>query len=130
MEKYSFTYPERRTFGKYDTENIIGYLNEEVIPDYVPETYAGGEGGESPKPVTGYRYTGTEKDGGTVMPCHDSSSYPEVANAIIRSRFSESEEMAIHRHHGNDPKEYADEWDEYNEFCESAKALAKQWLGL
>lgn len=122
MEKHSFIYTERRTFGKYDANNIIGYLEEERVPDFLPE------GAE--QPTLGYKYTGTEKDGGTVMPCTDPTSYPEVTNAIIRSKFSESDEMAIHRHHGNDPEEYAGEWQEYNEFCESAKALAKNWLGI
>lgn len=122
MEKYSFTYTERRTFGKFDANNIIGYLEEERVPDFLPE------GAE--KPTIGYKYTGTEKDGGTVMPCTDPTSYPEVTNAIIRSKFSESDEMAIHRHHGNDPEEYAEEWQEYNDFCESAKTLAKDWLGI
>lgn len=122
MEKYSFTYTERRTFGKFDANNIIGYLEEERVPDFLPE------GAE--KPTLGYKYTGTEKDGGTVMPCTDPTSYPEVTNAIIRSKYSESDEMAIHRHNGNDPEKYAEEWKEYNDFCESAKALAKDWLGI
>jgi len=120
MEKHSFIYTERRTFGKFDANNIIGYLEEERVPDFLPEG--------ADQPTIGYKYTGTEKDGGTVMPCTDPTSYPEVTNAIIRSKFSESDEMAIHRHHGNDPEEYAEEWQEYNEFCESAKALAKDWL--
>ena len=122
MEKHSVIYTERHTYGKYDNGHIIGYLEEELVPDYLPEG--------SNDPVTGYKYTGTEKDGGTVMPCSDHTSYPEVANAIIRSKYSESDEMAIHRHHGNDPVEYAEEWDEYNAFCESAKVLAKRWLGI
>lgn len=122
MEKHSFIYTERRTFGKYDANSIIGYLEEERVPDFLPE------GAE--QPTIGYKYTGTEKDGGTVMPCTDPTSYPEVTNAIIRSKFSESDEMAIHRHHGNDPEEYAEEWQEYNDFCESAKTLAKDWLGI
>lgn len=122
MEKHSFTYTERRTFGKFDANNIIGYLEEERVPDFLPE------GAE--QPTLGFKYTGTEKDGGTVMPCTDPTSYPEVTNAIIRSKYSESDEMAIHRHHGNDPEEYAEEWQEYNDFCESAKALAKNWLGI
>lgn len=126
MEKQSFIYTEQRTFGKYDAEHIIGYLGEEIIPNHVPEN----NGEEEPEPVTGYKYTGTEKDGGTIMPCSDPTSYPEVANAIIRSEYTESDEMAIHRHHGNDPEEYAEEWQEYNDFCESAKALAKSWLGI
>ena len=122
MNKHSVIYTKPRTCGKYDANHIIGYLNEEQVPDYLPE------GAE--EPVTGYKYTGTEKDGGTVMPCSDHTSYPEVTNAIIRSKYSESDEMAIHRHHGNDPVEYAEEWDEYNAFCESAKVLAKRWLGI
>ena len=122
MEKHSFIYSERRTFGKFDANNIIGYLEEERVPDFLPE------GAE--QPTLGYKYTGTEKDGGTVMPCTDPTSYPEVTNAIIRSKFSESDEIAIHRHHGNNPEEYAEEWQEYNDFCESAKALAKDWLGI
>ena len=122
MEKHSFIYTERRTFGKYDAKNIIGYLEEERVPDFLPEG--------ADQPTLGYKYTGTEKDGGTVMPCTDPTSYPEVTNAIIRSKFSESDEMAIHRHHGNNPEEYAEEWQEYNDFCESAKALAKDWLGI
>ena len=122
MEKHSFIYTERRTFGKFDANNIIGYLEEERVPDFLPEG--------ADQPTIGYKYTGTEKDGGTVMPCTDPTSYPEVTNAIIRSKFSESDEMAIHRHHGNDPEEYAEEWQEYNDFCESAKALAKNWLGI
>ena len=122
MEKHSFIYTERRTFGKFDANNIIGYLEEERVPDFLPEG--------ADQPTIGYKYTGTEKDGGTVMPCTDPTSYPEVTNAIIRSKFSESDEMAIHRHHGNNPEEYAEEWQEYNDFCESAKALAKNWLGI
>lgn len=122
MERHSAIYTEPRTYGKYDEGNIIGYLGEEVIQDYLPE------GADAP--VTGYRYTGTERDGGTVMPCADHTSYPHVVNAVIRSRYSESDEMAIHRHHGNDPVEYVGEWDEYNEFCESAKVIARKWLGM
>lgn len=122
MEKHSFIYTERRTFGKFDANNIIGYLEEERVPDFLPEG--------ADQPTIGYKYTGTEKDGGTVMPCTDPTSYPEVTNAIIRSKFSESDEMAIHRHHGNAPEEYSEEWQEYNDFCESAKALAKDWLGI
>ena len=122
MEKHSFIYTERRTFGKFDANNIIGYLEEERVPDFLPEG--------ADQPTLGYKYTGTEKDGGTVMPCNNPTSYPDVTNAIIRSKYSESDEMAIHRHHGNDPEEYAEEWQEYNDFCESAKALAKNWLGI
>ena len=122
MEKHSVIYTRRLTFAKFDAGHIIGYLKEEQVLDYLPE------GAE--EPVTGYKYTGTEKDGGTIMPCNDPTSYPEVTNAIIRSKYSESDEMAIHRHYTNDPNEYAEEWQDYNDFCEAAKVLAKDWLGI
>ena len=122
MEKYSETYTKPRTFGKYDATHIIGYLHEEIVSDYQPE----GAG----QPVAGYRYTGTERDGGTVMPCSNPQDYGQLTNAIIRAKYAESEEMAIHRHHGNDPVAYADEWQQYNQDCEAAKMLAKKWLGI
>lgn len=120
MEHYSAIYTQPKTFGKFNEGKIIGYLNEKIIPDYLPQ--------DAKEPVTAYQYTGPEKGGGTIMPCDDPTSYPEVVNAIIRSKYTESEEMAIHRHHGNDPEGYAEEWQQYNRDCEDAKSLAKIWL--
>ena len=122
MEKHSVIYTEPRTFGKYDENNIIGYLDEEVVPEYLPE------GAENP--TIGYKYTGPEKDGGTIMPCKDSLDYGLVTNAIIRAKITDSEEQAIQRHYINDPETYQQEWDNYNEICENAKALAKMWIGI
>lgn len=31
------TYSDRKKYEKYDDKHFIVYLNEEVIPDYVPE---------------------------------------------------------------------------------------------
>ena len=129
MEKITVTYTERHTYKKYDEGRIIGYLNEEVITDYVPEQQGGSEDAE-PVPTVGYRYTGTERDGGTVIPCQDPSDYGQLTNAIIRASLSESEELAIQRHYNNDPEAYAEEWHHYNEVCENAKAQAKMWLGI
>ncbi len=126
-ETYTRTYLQPMTMMQYDNGRIIGYLHEEVIEGYVPEDILREE---QPEPTTGYRYTGTEEDGGTLMPCSDSSDYGEVVNAIIRSSHTESEEMAIHRHHINDPALYAEEWDRYNRDCEAAKVLARKWLGM
>jgi hypothetical protein len=125
MEKSAY-YKEPRTYMVYDGSHIIGYLNEEIVEDYLPEEHQ-----EDEQAYTAYKYTGTEADGGTVMPCDNPSDYGEVANAIIRSRYSVSQEMAIHRHAGNgdyedNPKEYED----YNQWCEAAVALAKKWLGI
>lgn len=34
-------YTERKSFEKYDDKHFIAYLNEEIIPDYVPEVMDG-----------------------------------------------------------------------------------------
>lgn len=120
-------YQERRTYSKYDDAHIIGYLNEEVLEDYVPEDTQEEEPEAWP---TAYAYTGTETDGGTVMPCSDQNNYGELANAIIRSRYTESQELALQRHaingdYDDAPKEY----DDYNEWCEYAVRTAKSWVG-
>ena len=116
-------FKERRTFEKYDNAHIIGYLNEEVLENYFPE----GEE-QAPWPVA-YAYTGSEADGGTVMECSNQSDYGELANAIIRSKFSVSEEMAIQRHAINgDYEEAPEEYDTYNDWCKYAVKTAKEWL--
>lgn len=122
MNQHQETYTEQRTYGKYDAAHIIGYLNEEVVHDFMPE------GRE--QPGTGYRYTGTEIDGGTVMPCQDPTDYGQLTNAIIRADLTESEELATLRHHQNDPEAYAQEWEQYNQICEAAKQTARRWLGM
>lgn len=127
MDKHSAIYTSRRTYNKYDQGRIIGYLNEEVIAEYVPDNMP--EDKEA-KTTVGYKYTGTERDGGTLMPCSDPKDYGQLTNAIIRASISESEELAIQRHYNNDPEAYKEEWHNYNEICENAKAQAKMWLGL
>lgn len=127
MEKKAY-YKTQRTFTKYDDGHIIGYLNERVVEDYQPEENPGEEQEEA---YTAYEYTGTEADGGTVMPCEDPAKYGDVANAIIRSKYSESQELAIHRHAANgDYEESPKEYDDYNQWCEYAVATAKRWLNI
>lgn len=130
-------YPERRTFLKYDDAHIIGYLNEEIIKDCIIED----EGVENGKTVleTAYQYEGSETDGGTVMAYVGEPEYGKLADAIISTRYSKSDEMAIHRHrleslesasHVSEDvlAKYDSEWEAYNDFCEKAKTTAKCWL--
>jgi hypothetical protein len=117
-------YREPRTYMKYDSQHIIGYLHETVIPDYQPESV----GDDVPDSFTGYQYEGSELDGGTIMPCADPASRDEVINAVIRSKYSASQEFSIQRHYQNDPEVYADEWEEYNSWCEYAKTTVDNWL--
>ncbi len=126
MEK-SHVYQEKRTYLRYDAEHIIGYLNEEVLEDYQPEVTVQEETPEVWP--TAYRYTGTEADGGTIMPCGEIKSYGDLANAIIRTKYTESQELAIQRHASNgDYESDPSEWEEYNAWCESAVELSKTWF--
>lgn len=123
-------YQERRTYQRYDAAHIIGYLNEEELKDYVPSDNAIGEEGKSPKPwANAYAYTGTETDGGTVMPCDRQDDYGDIANAIIRTRYSASQELAIQRHAINGDYEEAPlEFEQYNAWCQYAVKTAKYWI--
>ena len=110
-------YKNRRTYLRYDEQHIIGYLNEEVLENYVLEGSLN-EDGETPEPwPKAYAYTGMESDGGTVMSCQKQDDYGEIANAIIRTRYSESQELAIQRHAINgDYDEVSQEFDDYNDW--------------
>ena len=123
-------YPQRRTYQRYDEAHIIGYLNEEVLENYVPAANGDSEQQETAEPwPVAYAYTGEETDGGTVMECKKQSDYGEVANAIIRSRYSESQELAIQRHAINgDYQDAGQEYEEYYVWCQQAVATAKRWV--
>lgn len=123
--EHSVVYAQPMSFAPFGDAHIIGYLYETVI-----ENWNQPNAPEGAAPITGYQYTGPREDGGTLLPCENPSDYGCVANAIIRSKFSESDEMAIHRHFVGDKVLYADEWEAYNQFCEDAKVLAKRWLGI
>lgn len=126
-QTFSAVSQNRKTYQKYDDQHIIAYMNEEVLKDYTPEDES--EEGEPVVWPVAYRYTGTERDGGTVLPCTNLNDYGDVANAIIRSRYSESQELAIHRHAQNgDYEENPTEYEEYNAFCEFAVTQAKAWV--
>ena len=124
-QMFQATYAEKKTFFPFGENMIIGFLGETVVENWKQDNAP-----EDAPAITGYSYTGPRKDGGTLLPCSDPTDYGCVTNAIIRSRYSMSEELAIHRHYAGDPENHAPEWAEYNAFCESAKTLAKNWLGI
>lgn len=130
MAKMSYTaaYRQPRTFLRYDASHVIIYPDERVIDDYQPEKTVSGEA-ES-EPFKAYVYTGEERDGGFIVPCADASDYHEMANAIIRTRYSVSDELALQRHHQEDADASADEWQAYCSFADSATVKAKKWLGV
>lgn len=118
-------YAEKKTFFPYGEKKIIAFFNEEVV-----ENWKQVNAPEDAPAITGYGYSGPRRDGGTELECQDPGDYGCLTDAIISSRYSKSEEMAIHRHYQNDIEKYEEEWLEYNQFCEGAKALAKKWLGI
>lgn len=125
LTNFTATYAEKKTFFPFGDKQIIGFFGETVVPNWIQDNAPDGA-----EPITGYSYTGPRKDGGTLLPCDNPEDYGCLTNAIIRSKYTESEEMAIHRHYQNSFEDYQEEWDEYNRFCEDAKALAKKWLGI
>ena len=132
---YTQTYTSPRTYLKFDKERYMVYLNEVIVPDYVePHFYEGDEGYE-PTPVTGYQYTGTERDGGTLIPCQ-SLNRNDLINGIIRSKYSQTEEDAIKTHQiqvlkedmAEKADEYNEEWNEFNEFRQYVISVVDGWL--
>lgn len=128
MEKQTFTavYPQPKTFLKYDAGHIIVYPNETVIENYTPAPTM--EQQEEVEPFTAYQYEGTERDGGFIVECDDPTDYHSVANAIVRTRYSVSEELALQRHHQQDPEAYEEEFSAYCNHADRAVVLAKRWL--
>lgn len=126
------TYTERKTLVKYDDNRYMAYLNEEVIDDYVPEPM---EGQTASEPVTGYAYTGTEPDGGTLIAAK-ADDRDSLINGIIRSRYTQTEEDAIKTHQiellkdgSHDKAEtYNAEWEAFNAFRLSAISTVDRWL--
>lgn len=125
QQNFTATYAEKKTFFPFGKNQIIGFLNETVVENWVQENAP-----EGAEPITGYSYTGPRKDGGTLLPCDNPEDYGCVTNAIIRSKYTESEELAIHRHYVNSFEGHEKEWEAYDQFCEASKLLAKEWLGI
>ena len=124
-------YTEKRTFEKFDEHRYIVYLNEVVVPDYVLPSM-----NDTPQePVTGYSYTGSERDGGTLIEA-TSDDRESLINGIIRTRYSQTEEDAIKTHQiellkGNvveKTEEYETEWNMFNEFRTNAIQTVDKWL--
>lgn len=124
-------YTEKRTFEKFDEHRYIVYLNETVIPEYTLPSMD-----DTPQePVTGYSYTGSEPDGGTLIEA-TSADRDSLINGIIRTIYSQTEEDAIKTHQieilkGNmveKTEEYEVEWNMFNEFRTNAIKTVDGWL--
>ena len=113
---------------------MIAYLNEEIIPEYVPEVI---EGQPQPEPTTGYAYEGPMKDGGTLIEVVNTDR-GSLVNGIIRTQYSQSEEDAIKTHRllvigreisDTDKKaEYKQEWNTFKDVRSTAISYVDRWL--
>ena len=123
-------YPVRRTFTKYNDKQILAYLSEEIVENYVPEN-----DGDEKQPFTAYAYTGTEGDGGTLLDVDDFSR-DSLINAILRARYSLTSEEAIKTHQIilmqnpdiDKKEEYEAEWAQFLKDRDEAIQTVDRWL--
>lgn len=131
METFTVAYPKQMRPSKYDGAHFICYLNE-TPADYYPA--------EDSEPMPGFSYTGTMPDGGTLVVC-DELNRDKLVNAVIRTKYMQTEEDAIKTHQLmvlnakaglselSDEKivEYQREWELFESVRAEAIRLVDSW---
>lgn len=117
-------YLDRRKFDKFDDNHFIVYLNEETIPEYVPEVM---EGQPEPEPCMAYAYSGSEKDGGTIIEA-TSAQYDEFVAGLVRLRFSQNQVEAILCNQGDGNDEHLAEYNALQLYRKDCKTIAAELL--
>ncbi|RJU53748.1 hypothetical protein DW777_13895 [Bacteroides sp. AM30-16] len=117
-------YLDRRKFDKFDDNHFIVYLNEETIPEYVPEVM---EGQPEPEPCTAYAYSGSEKDGGTIIEA-TSAQYDDFVAGLVRLKFSQNQVEAILCNQGDGNDEHLAEYNALQLYRKDCKAVAAELL--
>lgn len=117
-------YLDRRKFDKFDDNHFIVYLNEETIPEYVPEVM---EGQPEPEPCTAYAYSGSEKDGGTIIEA-TSAQYDDFVAGLVRLKFSQNQVEAILCNQGDGNDEHLAEYNALQSYRKDCKAVAAELL--
>lgn len=118
------TYLDRKKYEKYDDQHFIVYLNEEVIPDYVPEVM---DRQEAPEPCTAYSYEGSEKDGGTIIEA-TSAQYDDFVAGLVRLKFSQNQVEAILCNQGDGNDEHLAEYNALQLYRKDCKSVAVELL--
>ena len=103
----------KKTFEVYDNSHMAVYFNERELQEPL------GPDQEQQEAQTVYEYDVVKAE----CQGYDKGAF---VNAIIRSRYTESDELAIQRHYANSKTTYKDEWQEYNDWCEQAKVWATE----
>lgn len=117
-------YLDRRKFDKFDDNHFIVYLNEETIPEYVPEVM---DGQPEPEPCTAYAYSGSEKDGGTIIEA-TSAQYDDFVAGLVRLKFSQNQVEAILCNQGDGDDEHLAEYNALQLHRKDCKTLAAELL--
>lgn len=117
-------YLDRRKFDKFDDNHFIVYLNEETIPEYVPEVM---EGQPEPELCTAYAYSGSEKDGGTIIEA-TSAQYDDFVAGLVRLKFSQNQVEAILCNQGDGNDEHLAEYNALQLYRKDCKAVAAELL--
>lgn len=117
-------YLDRRKFDKFDDNHFIVYLNEETIPEYVPEVM---EGQPEQEPCTAYAYSGSEKDGGTIIEA-TSAQYDDFVAGLVRLKFSQNQVEAILCNQGDGNDEHLAEYNALQLYRKDCKAVAAELL--
>lgn len=117
-------YLDRRKFDKFDDNHFIVYLNEETIPEYVPEVM---EGQPEPEPCTAYAYSGSEKDGGTIIEA-TSAQYDDFVAGLVRLKFSQNQVEAILCNQGDGDDEHLAEYNTLQLYRKDCKTIASELL--
>lgn len=117
-------YLDRRKFDKFDDNHFIVYLNEETIPEYVPEVM---DGQPEPEPCTAYAYSGSEKDGGTIIEA-TSAQYDDFVAGLVRLKFSQNQVEAILCNQGDGDDEHLAEYNALQLYRKDCKTIASELL--
>lgn len=129
MNTFKQVYTERKTYSQFDNSHFILYLNEEVINDYVPEIK---EGESEPKPCTAYAYSGTERDGGTLIEAKE-ATYDAFVSGLVRLEYSadQVEAITLNKLSSNAERkaEFDAEFSTLDDYRNSCKVKAKAIIG-
>lgn len=117
-------YLDRRKYDKFDDGHFIVYLNEETIPDYVPEVM---EGEPQPEACTAYAYSGSVKDGGTIIEA-TSAQYDDFVAGLVRLKFSQNQVEAILCNQGDGNDEHLAEYNALQLYRKECKTIASELL--
>lgn len=125
-QDYTATYPQKKSYNRYDDEHFLLYLNEEIIKDYLPQ-----DADEDTQPITAYRYTGTFPDGGTLIKANE-STYENFVSGLIRTKYSADQvEAIILNFQSNHPErmpEFIQDMEDLNIFREECKYIIHNLL--